>query len=152
MQAPAGGRPPALAGVDPKASAIKRAACLREKYRVHKQPQSIGPALVAQHPQNRGGIAINGSRVDEILRQVLGHFDEEEASYGAVAVQEAPNQSAIRDYNSTKAAGDPALAAVPDDAIPYGSVGASHINQVLRNIVFGAHTEHVSELKDASGR
>ena len=143
---------PALAGIDKKQSAIKRAAALREKYRVDKQPRLLCPALVAQHPQNRGGIAINGSRVDEILRQVLGHFDVEEAAHGAVAVEELPNGSRIRDYNREKTAGDSALAEVPDVYIPYGSLGASHINQVLRNVVFGAKSELVPEVLDLNGR
>ena len=51
-----------------------------------------------------------------------------------------------------KAAGDPALAEVSDQAIAYGSIGASHINQVLRNIVFKAKSALVPEALDGSGR
>ena len=133
-------------------SVIKRAAALRAKYRIHDKPQAVIPSLVAQHPKNRHGMAINGQRVDELLRQVLGHFDDEEASFGAVAVEENPKQSAIRDYNQKKQAGDPALAGLSDAPIPYGSVGASTINQVLRNIVFGASTELAPEIADSSGK
>ena len=81
--------PPAPVGKDSGAySGIKRSAALRTKYRVFAQPTAFHASLVAQHPQNRGGIAINGGRCDEILRQVVGHFDEEEANHGAVAIEE----------------------------------------------------------------
>ena len=136
----------------PAPSVIKRAAALRAKYRIHDNPQAVIPSLVAQHPKNRHGMAINGQRVDELLRQVLGHFDDEEASFGAVAVEENPKQSVIRDYNQLKQAGDLALAGVSDAPIPYGSVGASTINQVLRNIAFGASTELAPEIADSSGK
>ena len=103
-----------------KTSAIKRAAALRSKYRVpgpDAPPTVLSPKLVAQHKLNRGGVAINGSRVDELLLQVLTHYDPEEANHGAVCVEEQPNCSYIRDYNKEKTAGDAALAAVTDQAI-----------------------------------
>ena len=125
---------------------------MRQKYRTQEKPLTIIPGLVAQHPDNRGGIAINSSRTDELLVHVLGHFDDEEACHGAVAVEERPGGCAIRAYNLKKQAGNPALAGVSDAAIPYGSVGASHINQVLRNIKFGAKTEVALEIADAEGK
>ena len=98
--------------------------------------------LVAQHPENRGGIAITSLRADELLKQVLQHFDHEDASYGAVAVEERPGQTLIRDYNKEKISGDTALAAVTEGTmIPWESIGASHINQVLRNIIGGATSQ-----------
>lgn len=133
-------------------SAIKRGAAFRAKYRIQENPVSIIPGLVAQHPDNRSGVAINSHRTDELLRQVLGHFDEEEASHGAVVVEERPGGCAIREYNLKKQSGNPALAGVTDAAIPYGSVGATHINQVLRNIKFGATTESALEIADADGK
>ena len=113
---------------------------------------TIIPDLVAQHPDNRGGIAINSSRTDELLLHVLGHFDEEEACHGAVVVEERPGGCSIREYNLKKQAENPALAGVSDAAIPYGSVGSSHINQVLRNIKFGAKTEVAPEIQDNEGK
>ena len=109
---------PAKAGIDPNtASCIKRASALRVKYRVYAQPTLFHNSLVAQHPKNRGGIAINGSRCDEIVRQIIGHFDEEEANHGAVAIEENPSTSnRYRDYNKDKSAGDPTLAEVSEDA------------------------------------
>ena len=62
----------------PVTSAMKRGA-LRAKCRTQDQPQAGIPGLVAQHPENRNGMAINGQRTDELLRQVIGHFDNEEA-------------------------------------------------------------------------
>ena len=144
---------PALA--EAKVSAIKRAAALRSKYRVPQsdaKPTALSPKLVAQHMWNRGGCAINGNRCDELLLTVLTHYDREEANHGAVCVEEQPNGSFIRDYNKVKTAGDAALAAVTDQAIPFGSLGASHINQVLRNIVYGAKTELVPAAADESGK
>ncbi|MCP4244832.1 MAG: hypothetical protein GY772_30185, partial [bacterium] len=113
---------------------------------------NIHPGLVAQHPGNRHGVAVNGERVDELLQQVFQHFDEEEASHGAVAVQEIPNARSILDYNQKKARGDAKIAAVPEQPIPYGSLGSSHINQVLRNILGGSRSELVPEAVDAEGR
>ena len=83
---------------------------------------------------------------------LLGHFDEEEANHGAVAIEETPGVSTVRDYNRRKAVGDSALAEVGEAAIPYGSVGASHINQVLRNIIFKARSDLVPEALDSEGR
>ena len=144
---------PALAGKEPgQASNIKRSSALRVKYCVFPQATAFHSSLVAQHPQNRGGIAINGSRCDELLRQVLGHFDEEEANHGAVAIEESPGCFRIRDYNRGKAVGDAALAAVTEAAIPYGSVGSSHINQVIRNVIFKARSDLVPEALDSEGR
>ena len=97
-------------------------------------------------------MAINSNRTDELLRQVLGHFDEEEACHGAVVVEERPGGCSIREYNLKKQAGNPALAGVSHAAIPYGSVGASHINQVLRNVKSGAKAEVALEIADATGR
>ena len=143
------------APADGKTSAIKRAAALRSKYRVpgpDAPPTALSPKLVAQHKLNRGGVAINGSRIDELLLQVLTHYDPEEANHGAVCVEEQPNCSYIREYNKEKTAGDAALAAVTDQAIPFGSLGASHINQVLRNIVYGARSEQAPHVVDESGK
>ena len=144
---------PELAGKGPNGTShIKRSAALRVKYRVFPQATAFHASLVAQNPQNRGGIAMNGSRCDELLRWVLGHFDEEEANHGAVAIEETPGVSTVRDYNRRKAVGDSALAEVGEAAIPYGSVGASHINQVLRNIIFKARSDLVPEALDSEGR
>ena len=94
-----GGASSALA--DSKSSPIKRAAALRIKYRVSSDPShkptALSPELAAQHKLNRGGVAINGCRCDELLQQVLKHYDPEEANHGAVCVEEQPNSSAIRD-------------------------------------------------------
>ena len=143
----------ALAGKEMgPSSIIKRSSALRVKYRVFPNATAFHCSLVAQHAQNRGGIAINGSRCDEILRQVLGHFDEEEANHGAVAIEEAPGSFSIRDYNRWKAVDDSAVAEVSEAAVPYGSVGSSHINQVVRSTVFKAKSELVHKALGAEGR
>ena len=91
----------------PVVSSIKRGAALRQTYKLLDKPMTISPDLVAQHPDNRGGIAIN-----------RGHFEEEEACHGAVAVEERPGGCAIRVYNLQKRAGNPALAGVSSIAKP----------------------------------
>ena len=106
-------------------SASKRGAAMRAKYRNNDKPQAIIPALVAQHPENRGGMAINSNRTDELLSTTLGHYDDEEACHGAVAVEERRGCSAIHEYNLKKQSGNPALAGVSDASIPCGSVVAS---------------------------
>ena len=98
----------------PPVSSIKRGAAMRAKYRTNETPQAIIPGLVAQHPENRCGVAVNSDRTDELLGVVLGHYDDEEACHGAVAVEERPGGSAIREYNLKKQSGDPALAGVSD--------------------------------------
>ena len=64
----------------------------------------------------------------------------------AVAVEERPGCSLIHAYNLKTQSGDSALAGVSDAGILYGSVGASHINQL-----FGATTELCREIADADG-
>ena len=91
----------------PVVSSIKRGAALRLTYKLLDKPMTIIPDLVAQHPDNRGGIAIN-----------RGHFEEEEACHGAVAVEERPGGCAIRVYNLQKREGHPSLAGVSSIAKP----------------------------------
>ena len=102
----------------PVVSSIKRGAALRQTYKLQDKPSRIIPDLVAHHPDNRSGIAINSSRTDELLAHVLGHFDDEEVCHGAVAVEERPGGCAIRVYNLQKPAGNPALADVSDATSP----------------------------------
>ena len=62
-------------------------------------------------------MAINSNRTDELLRTTLGHYDDEEACHGAVAVEERPGCSTIRGYNLKKPSGNLALAGVSDAGI-----------------------------------
>ena len=145
--AASGVRPSSAAQVAAPVSSIKRGAAMRAKHQNNDKPQAIIPGLVAQHPENRGGMAINSNRTDQLLSTTLGHFDDEEACHGAVAVEERPGCSAIHEYDLKKHSGNPALAGVSDAGIPYGSVGASNINQL-----FGATTELCREIADADGK
>jgi len=93
-------------------SAIKQAAALRMKYRVADDASALADnkrhihaSMIGQHPGNRHGIAVNGSRCDELLAHIFEHFDEEEASHGAVAVQEIPQKTIILDYNKKSGRG-----------------------------------------------
>ena len=86
------------------------------------------------------------------MEHIFKSFDEEEASHGAVCIQEVPGQSPILEYNRRKAAGDPLLAPVVETTMAYGSIGSSHINQVLRNVLHGAGSKLVMEACDEEGR
>ena len=67
-------------GMRPRACWKILGAALRAKHRMQGGPLAITPGLVAQHPDNGSGIAINSARTDELLRHVLGYYDDEQAS------------------------------------------------------------------------
>lgn len=98
-------------------SSLKCAAALWVNYRVYLQPVHILPSWIAQHPHNRNGAAVNGQRVDELLRKGSGHCDPEEASFGAVAVQEKPGLTFLCEYNKTKTQGEDKLQDIADEDI-----------------------------------
>jgi hypothetical protein len=94
--------------------------------------------LVAAHPSNRNGIGPNGLRCGELLgRHLLGHFDPEEADHDCVNVESAPGSDFFTKFNQDHARGDDSLAPVTGH-IQFGTLGHTHVNQVLRNICLGA--------------
>ena len=125
-------------GSAPLVSNIKKAAAFRVKYRVQLSGSDdrvfIHPRFVVPHPCNRGGVGVNGDRCDELLGVVFKHWNDDEANHGAVCIQEKPGQTRFYKYNLAKTQGDAKLAKMTDDLLAYGSVGSSHINQVLRNV------------------
>ena len=68
----------------------KRAAALRFKYRVpspdgsgkHRQP----PSWVGHHPRNRDRTRMSAERCEELLEELLGQFDGDEADHDSVCV------------------------------------------------------------------
>jgi hypothetical protein len=125
-------------GVVGSISFVKRAAVLRVKYLVAEIAglggRRLTPDLVAPHPLNRNGVRLNGHRCEELFMQVFGKYDPREASHGAVCVQAAPGDSFFLDFHRC-AGGDEKIAALTSEHLPYASLGSSHINQVLRNII-----------------
>ena len=69
----------ASGGMRPPVAPIERGAALRANYRMQDGPLATTPGLVARHPDNRSGIAINRTRTDELVRHALGHYGDEQA-------------------------------------------------------------------------
>jgi hypothetical protein len=64
---------------------------------------------------------------------VFGKFDYEEACHGAVCIEIAPGEVEVVRWHEA-APPDDRLAALPVAYLAYSSLGAAHINQVLRNM------------------
>eukprot|EP00974_Lingulodinium_polyedra_P017129 1661009-Lingulodinium_polyedra.AAC.1 len=64
---------------------MKRAAAARVKYRygLGDGMLLIPPMHIGFHPLNRNGVGINAERCSQILREVLGQFDYNEACHDA---------------------------------------------------------------------
>jgi hypothetical protein len=77
-------------------------------------------------------LMVNGARSS--FKQVFGKFDYEEACHGAVCIEIAPGEVEVVRWHEA-ASPDDRLAALPVAYLAYSSLGATHINQVLRNIL-----------------
>ena len=136
-------------------SFVKRAAALRVKYRTQtvtgNDRRCLEPSSVAAHPMNRNGVRVNGQRCEELFKQVFGKFDYEEACHGAVCIEIAPGEVEVARWHEA-ASPDDRLAALPVAYLAYSSLGATHINQVLRNILGKAAVLECHAATDASGR
>ena len=99
---PAGGLGAAVDGKLPACpSSVKRAAAARVKYAIHPDGHRVclPPLQVGFHSLNRNGIGCNGNRCDQLLGQVLGHFDYREACHDAVAIEETPGERVFWTFN-----------------------------------------------------
>jgi hypothetical protein len=126
---------------------------MRHKYKL-KHRKRISPKLVAAHPSNRKGIGPNGQRCGELLgKHLLGHFNPEEADHDCVAVECAPGSDSFTKFNQDHARGDSSLADVRGH-IQFGTLGHTHVNQVLRNVLCGAtcSLDICSKVLDRDGR
>ena len=136
-------------------SFVKRAAVLRVKYLVAEIAglggRRLTPDLVAPHPLNRSGVRLNSHRCEELFMQVFRKYDPREASHGAVCIQASPGDSSFVDFHRC-AGGDDKIAALTSDQLPYASLGSSHINQVLRNIIGQALVSGCPEATNAEQR
>ena len=136
-------------------SFVKRAAALRTKYHMpdfaSKPEWNITPDAVAPHPSNRNGVRMNGQRCEELFLQVFRKFDYAEACHGAVCVDKRDDSADLARFHALQA-NDPQLACLPVETLRFASLGSSHINQVLRNIVGAAVVRNCLEATDASGR
>ena len=74
----------------------------------------IPPLQIGFHNLNRNGIGCNGQRCDQLLSQVLGHFDYREACHDAVAIEDQPGQRYFWLSDRDVCAGDELLALCND--------------------------------------
>ena len=136
-------------------SFVKRAAALRTKYHMPdfagKPEWTITLDEVAPHPWNCNGVRMNGQRCEELFLQVFRKFDYAEACHGAVCVDKRDDSADLARFHALQA-NDPQLACLPVETLRFASLGSSHINQVLRNIVGAAVVRNCPEATDASGR
>jgi len=117
------------------ATFVKRAAALRAKYPLRditgSEHRRLMPAVVVAHPANRNGVRINGERCEELFRHVFRKLDFEEAVHGGVRVEFVPGNDSVRTWHRGALADD-RIASLPLEHVLYASIGASHINQVIR--------------------
>ena len=137
------------------ATFVKRAAALRAKYPLRditgSEHRRLMPAVVVAHPANRNGVRINGERCEELFRHVFRKFDFDEAAHGAVCVELVAGSDAVRTWHRDAPADD-RIASLPLEHVLYASIGASHINQVLRNVIGRAVVGSCVQATDAEGR
>ena len=65
---------------------------------------------------------------------MINKFEFDEASHGAVCVDAAQNVDHFRAYHGC-AGGEARMAILPTSGLRYASLGSSHNNQVLRNVL-----------------
>ena len=107
--------------------------------------------LVVAHPSNRNGVRINGDRCEELVCHVFRKFDFDEASHGVVCVELELSDDSVRAWHRA-APVDERIGALPLDLIQYASIGSSHINQVIRNVIARAVVANCPQATDAEGR
>lgn len=143
-----------------KRSRFKEVAAHRVKY--EKTRQRIPPYQMAHHQKNRDGFCPNAQRCEELLLELVGEFDCDEADHDAVCVElprgddEASKQRRknVIDHNVSRARGIDTLATVQPLELRYSKIGSSHLDQVLSNIASGARAQR-SDLQrfcDGEGR
>ena len=94
---------------------------------------------------------MNGEHCEELFRHVFRTYDHDDVALGAVCVELVPSDGSVRTWHRA-APVDERLAALPLEYLMYASIGASHINQVLRNVIGRAVVAKCSQATDAEGR
>ena len=118
---------------------IAEARRLRDLYRVPGGKQFICPHSLGCDPSNRDGIPLNGDRCDALLGDIeqMG-WDDDEANFDCIAVQERPHSSDILRWNVHMCSSQEMLSDVVADEIRFGTLSHSHLNQCLKNILGSA--------------
>ena len=131
---------PTLTGVQ-----IKQAAAWRFKYRLKDASgadlprTNIPPRRMAWHRQNRGGMKPNHIRVEQLLLDLCGQWDADEADHQSVSVENAPGADLTKmdTYNNEFRVGDTKFF-VCDGKVEGAAASHSHLNLLLGNILGGA--------------
>ena len=112
----------------------------------------LPPGLVGVHYLNRDGIGVNATRCDELLGDFVRiGFCGEEADHDSICVEEEVGKHLILNFNVALSSATEYLAQVSEANLSYGTVAHSHVNQVCRNVAFGAKSTRPG-LTDADGR
>ena len=133
----------------------KMAAAFRTKYRKHDESVHLPPWMLGAHPFNRNKIGLNGERCEQLFVDVFQRYDRSEANHDCVCVEEKPGGNAIFVHNKesiSRSMGK--LAALTVEKIDYGTIGHSHVNQLLKNIPGRAIATHkdAEQAVDSDGR
>ena len=94
---------------------------------------------------------MNGQRCEELFLQVFRKFDYAETCHGAVCIDKRDDLEELASFHALDM-DDPHYARLPVDTLRFASLGSSHINQVLRNVIGGALVRGCGDAADASGR
>ena len=116
---------------------VKKSVALRTKYRQGLGAQRISPNFLGWDPSNRNGIDLNADRCEQLTEGLIGHFDPDEADHGSIAVEEQEGESRVDEVNR-KRCGEEKRLACGREMMRYGTLGHSHLNQVLKNASNGA--------------
>ena len=144
-QAAASATPPVAEHVyeDLSVTQMSQAKDLIEKFKLDGGPVVLHPSLVGFDACNRDGIPLDGARCDALLASIaeMG-WDDEEADYGNIAVQECPGARTITEFNHRACEESEFLAPIRGEVmLSYGTLSHSHLHQCLKNLVGGARAK-----------
>ena len=133
---------------------VRKALCLRAKYRVQSSKQTIPLNIMGVHPLNRAGVyPMEDTVINLGLGILLSGFAVDEANHEGVCVQEVPaeEQSKLRDsstevyetylaYNTRNTSAVAALEHVFSNthSVAYGTLSHSHLLLMLLAMSSGA--------------
>ena len=136
----------------------KKAAVLRYKFRIpapdgngkHRQP----PNWVGHHPMNRDKTRLSADRCEELLESIIGQFDPDEADHDCVSVEQSKDKTHITEWTQTTCDPQPTMSDVVPHLLRDGSVGHTHLNQCLANVLGKAQVMRpgLKKYTDSSGR
>ena len=152
-------------------SGIKKGSILRWKYRRTEgcfwesseyggepppaKRQRLEPNAVGWHPKNRNGKPPQPSRCEQLTAELMGKYDTEQGDHNAVAIEENPKTpTRFLDHTKQVCAAHDRLANPTNTYMTAASVGHSHLNQLLRNVLNAALSTSpgLARVRDADGK